>query len=194
MFEKYELYLFALNQKLLKFFENQKEYICCKSGCCYCCCDGNYPYTKIEAEYLKFGLQRLSPFLQNQIQQKILKIKKEKLDWNKDIADFIYECPLLIDNKCSVYSYRGIICRTFGLAYFDKNNKTKVPNCVFKGLNYAKVYDPKTKLISTELYKKEGYKNEPVAFNLSLKFLYDNEITDYIGIDFGEVKPMVDWL
>ena len=72
--------------------------------------------------------------------------------------------------------------------------KTKVPNCVFKGLNYAKVYDPQTKLISTELFKKEGYKNEPVAYNLSLKFLYNNEITDYIGINFGTVKPMIDWL
>ena len=132
--------------------------------------------------------------IQNDIQQKILKIKKDKLEWKKDEADFIYECPFLINNRCSIYSYRGIICRTFGLAYFDKNNKTKVPNCVFKGLNYAKVYDPKTKLISTGLFEKEGYKNEPIAFNLSLNFLYKNEVTEYIGIEFGKVKPMVDWL
>ncbi len=194
MFEKYELYLFALDQKLSKFFENQKEYICCKEGCAHCCCDGNYPYTSIEAEYLKFGLARLPLKIQNDIQQKILKIKKDKLEWKKDEADFIYECPFLINNRCSIYSYRGIICRTFGLAYFDKNNKTKVPNCVFKGLNYAKVYDPKTKLISTGLFEKEGYKNEPIAFNLSLNFLYKNEVTEYIGIEFGKVKPMVDWL
>ena len=95
MFQKYELYLFALNQKLLKFFENQKEYICCKEGCCHCCCDGNYPYTSIEAEYLKFGLARLSPNLQNQIKQKILQVKEEKLNWKKDITEFIYECPFL---------------------------------------------------------------------------------------------------
>ena len=194
MFEKYELYLFALNQKLSKFFENQREYICCKEGCAHCCCDGNYLYTSIEAEYLKFGLARLPLKVQSEIQQKILKIKQDKLEWKKDEADFIYECPFLINNRCCVYSYRGIICRTFGLAYFDKNNKTKVPNCVFKGLNYAKVYDPKTKLISTRLFEKEGYKNEPIAFNLSLNFLYKNEVTEYIGIEFGKVKPMVDWL
>ena len=45
--------------------------------------------------------------------------KKTKLEWKKDEADFIYECPFLINNRCCVYSYRGIICRTFGLAYFD---------------------------------------------------------------------------
>ncbi|UKI40208.1 MAG: hypothetical protein L6V95_08210 [Candidatus Melainabacteria bacterium] len=49
-----------------------------------------------------------------------------------------------------------------------------------------KFMTPKQNSSQPDCLKKEGYKNEPIAFNLSLNFLYKNEVTEYIGIEFGK--------
>ena len=50
------------------------------------------------------------------------------------------QCPFLIENSCSIYPYRPIICRVHGLAYLCKENLVKVPYCANNGLNYKDVY------------------------------------------------------
>lgn len=189
--KKYELYLIAINKQLDKFFAEQKPYICCKEGCSYCCEKGEYPYSEIEFAYLMIGVRSLLPETVKEIENNIVEIKK--LRENSTDKPFMYKCPFLIDKKCSLYNYRGIICRTHGLAFFNKEQKIRVPACVDRGLNYSKVYDFNAKTISKEKYLKLGIEQEPLAHNVGLFFMTNNSLTKELELDFGEIKPMFDW-
>lgn len=199
MIEKYEKYLELMGQKLLqKYFDQQKDYIHCKSGCSHCCESGQYPFSEVEFQYAMLGYNALDEKNKMIVQEKINKIKMDKnseLNLNDD--DFMYECPFLIDKMCSIYKYRGIICRTHGLLFFvtDKNgeSRNKIPNCVHLGLNYSNVYDEATKTISIEKWKQTTIAAEPVSYNIGLRFLWNNVLTEELELKFGEEKALIDW-
>ena len=136
------------------------------------------------------GFSKLPVDKQNLILEKIknLKMQKEKISEN-----FTYECPFLINNECSVYEFRGIICRSFGLMSINPKGKSKIPFCAFEGLNYSNVLDTETGIISTEKYKKLKNAPEPVAFNTGYEFLTSDKIAKNFNINFGEKKALIDW-
>ncbi len=196
--ESYFQFIRVIMERINAHFEAQKEYIHCKEGCSHCCQNGEYPCSELEFEFIKLGFMTLSPDIQQVIINKVINLKQEKEKCPKG-QKFIYECPFLIDNRCSIYRHRMIICRTFGLSYYDKDDETKkntlkVPFCMNEGLNYSEVYDKEKNTFSTELFKKTGYKAEPVAYNLGVQFLMEKFGKDIMDLDFGEVKALIEWL
>ena len=196
--EIYERFIRVISEHLQEHFEDQKEYLCCKEGCALCCQNGEYPCTLLELEYLTIGFSYLPTDIQNKIYSNIDKIKKDKANFKG--KEFLYICPFLIDNKCSVYSHRMIVCRTFGLIYFNKDyqisktNPMQVPFCYEKGLNYSKVYDKEKNNLSSEKCKELGCKNMPIGYNLNFNELRDKVGKDMLNLDFGEEKSLIDWL
>lgn len=190
--EKYELYLKFMDRQLAKFFEEQSPYIFCKEGCCSCCQKGEYPISAVEFSYMLVGARMLSSDIVSQIEQNMFRIKEEKDNYDgTDI--FRHACPFLINNSCSIYLYRPVICRTHGLAYFSAKGKLLVPACVNEGLNYSNVYDFETDSISVEKFEMLGVEQEPLAHNVGLSFMSDNDLTKKLELDFGEFKPMYKW-
>ena len=193
----YENFINAISKNINEHFEEQKEYIFCKEGCSLCCQKGEYPCSKIELEYLTIGFSYLPQEIQNIVLNNIEKIKHEKSEFEGE--NFSYQCPFLIDNKCSVYEHRMVVCRTFGLIYYNdsenvgSSNPMKIPFCNEKGLNYSKVIDEQTKTISSEKVKALNYKNEPMGYNLNFKQLKEKIGKEMLGIDFGEEKTLIDW-
>ena len=189
--KKYEAYLKYLNEKLGKFFQEQAPYIFCKEGCSHCCESGEYPLSEVEFAYLNLGARTLPLEVFQQIDKNIEKTKAEKLNFKGE--KFLHQCPFLINKRCSLYNFRPIICRSHGLAFFSKENKIMVPDCVDKGLNYSNVYDTEKRTISTEKFDATGNTQEPLAHNVRLGFLTNNDITNGLGLDFGEIKALIDW-
>ncbi len=182
----YIFYIGYLNRKLGSFFEQQTPYIKCKKGCSKCCQNGEYPFSKAEFDYLTVGFLQLPVDVQEKIMQKVKKIKEAKSK--------TYECPFLFNNTCSVYDYRGIICRSFGLMSINnEGGLSKIPFCAFEGLNYSNVIDPKTKIVSQEKFNKLGIAQEPLAYNVSYSFLTSENIEKNFHIEFGDKKPLIDW-
>lgn len=195
MLENFKKYLALIETKLLnKYFEAQKDYIFCKEGCAGCCQVGEYPTSELELMYLVAGYQGLDKETQDIIAQNITDIKAKRAD----SGEKMYQCPFLINNRCSVYNNRTLICRTHGLLFYEKdkngNFKNKMPACVNDGLNFSQVYDKESGVISPELWEKSGIKAEPVAYNISRNALMDNELTRDFGLEFGDSKAMIDWL
>ena len=190
--QKYRIYLEYLEKKLGEYFQEQAPYIFCKAGCSSCCEKGEYPFTELEFAYLMLGVQTVDKETFKQIEQNIIKIKNDKANFVKteNNKKFMHACPFLIDKKCSLYNYRGLICRSHGLAFFSKDKKILVPACVDEGLNYSNVYDFDKKMISSEKYKQTGIAQEPLAHNVGVYYLTKNEITEALKLDFGEIKPM----
>ena len=182
----YEKFLESINEDLRKIFEYKKEYIYCKKGCSYCCERGDYPISELEFKYLMLGYEKLEPDIKEEIKKNIKKLK----NGNKES----YVCPFLINNECSVYAYRGIICRSFGLIYTVAGEaKPKIPFCVYKGLNYSNVFDTETGMIPTEKYKALNIDKEPLAYNVSYNFLTSEDFEKMFKFKFGDKKPLIDW-
>ena len=192
MLENYIKYLNFLNDKLTTFFHKQKPYICCKQGCAKCCQNAEFPFSQIEVSYLMIGISKLDMEIKNIIADNVKRIKEEKKNFSGE-GTFLYDCPFLINDACTVYNYRGIVCRSFGLLSYDENGKIKVPFCCFKGYNYANVIDDSGEKISSEKYKATGIEEEPVAFNISYDFLTNPDFERGYNFSFGEKKPLIEW-
>lgn len=196
MLELYEKYLELIDNILLKkYFNQQKHYLHCKEGCSHCCKSGQYPFTELEFKYFMLGYNNLKEEYKDIIQERIKKIKQDQEKSTDEV--FMYECPFLINECCCLYKYRAIICRTYGLLYFitakDGSTKNLIPSCMNLGLNYSNVYDKEQKFISEELWEKSGIEEEPVAYNISHKALINNSATEELGLEFGELKALIDW-
>lgn len=194
MLENFKKYLEIIETRLLnKYFEAQKDYIHCKEGCAGCCQEGEYPTSDLELMYLTAGYQKLDKETQDIVNKNIDEIKAKLA--NSD--DKMYQCPFLINNRCIVYEYRTLICRTHGLLFYvtdkDGNTRNKIPACVNDGLNFSEVYDPESGTISSKKWEQSGIEAEPKAYNISRETLMNNEITRDLGLEFGESKAMIDW-
>ena len=191
MLKNYLGYLKFIDEKLNKFFEKQKPYIFCEKGCGMCCKNAQFPYSKIEMDYLMIGAWQLDLETKKQVAQKINKLLQEKSEYKGD--NFKYDCPFLIDNSCCVYEYRGVICRAFGLMTSYHDGKIKAPFCSDYGLNYSNVLNLKKNVISPAKYKKLKVKEEPLGFNISYKYLTNEEFEQTFGFKFGEKRALIDW-
>lgn len=175
MLKSYDKFVKDFQKRIDEYFAENSEYIYCHEGCSACCEIGEYPFSRIEAEYLMEGFTRLPETVKIKIKQKVrdLKIQKENFSGKR----FQYECPFLIEKKCSVYPYRGLTCRTHGLAYLKKDGTVNVPYCANDGLNYSSVY-------------KDGiFSAEPVKENLNI----DAILKDFDS-EPDEIRPLVNWL
>jgi len=185
--KQYENFISVLTKEIDKMFLAQEEYICCKNGCSLCCEDGMYPFSKIEFEYIIQGYKLLPDNLKQDIQKRIDSIL------SKYQTKKMYECPFLINKSCTVYNYRGLICRTFGLISENDNKKLTIPYCANEGLNYSEVYNKETHRISEEKVVEKKYKALPKAYNLSRENIMYSIAFD-LGFEWGETKPLIEWL
>ena len=156
-----------------------------------CCKNAQFPYSKIEMDYLMIGAWQVDLETKKAIAGNVKKIRQQKAEFKGE--NFRYDCPFLINDVCSVYEYRGIICRTFGLMTKGNDGRIKVPFCCFKGYNYSNVMEDGGNKISAEKFKALGVKEEPVAFNVSYEFLTDPDFEHGFKFEFGEKKPLIDW-
>ena len=190
--EDYYLYLEQLQTKVDKFFKQQEPYIFCKEGCAHCCEEGQFPCSELEFSFLELGFMGLDDEVKDKILEKTRALRTIKEKTPDEVLQC--ECPFLINKKCSAYQFRPIICRTFGIPFYDAKGKLKVPFCNEFGLNYSQVYDRERNVLSEELYKKTGFSQEPLAYNLSLSFLIGKVGKEGMKLDFGEQRMITDWM
>lgn len=191
-FANYENYLAFVQEKLNKFFKAQSPFIACKEGCAHCCKNAQFPYSQMEFNYLIYGSLSIDKEIQSQIEKNIEKVLKDKKEFQGE--KFRYDCPFLINNSCSVYQHRGLICRAFGLLEICHQDKLKIPFCHELGLNYANVVDNDKKIISEEKYKALNVEEQPLSYNVGYNFLTSEEIENSFNFKFGEKKSLIDWL
>lgn len=192
MVENYLKFLAYFQGLLNRYFTEQAPFIKCQKGCAKCCKNGNYPFSQIEVEYLKQEFKTLDEGLKQKVLDRIRNLIAEKN--NSKEAVFKHECPFLEDDTCVVYNNRGIICRTFGLIYFNESDKMQMPFCAFEGLNYSDVMDFEKNIITEEKLAESGLDVEPKAFNLDYKKVTDDKIAEAYLYSYGEKGPLLDIL
>ena len=173
MLKRYEKFLKEFDKKLSQLTENQKPYLKCKKGCADCCQNGDYPFSRLEMEYLMSGFLTLPENIKQQIRSNVSNIQ------NKNN----YVCPFLINNLCSLYNYRGIVCRTHGLAYLY-NDTIKLPECANNGKNYSDIFDKKTKEIIIK---------NPIKESLRTDDILKSPLAEKYQLEAGEIRKLIDW-
>jgi hypothetical protein len=184
MISRYQEFLKEFDITLEKLFQNQKEYIKCKKGCSKCCEVGDYPFSQLEFSYLTKGFLNLPTEKKKLVQENIKQITKNKKTFSGE--RFQYRCPFLIDKECCVYAYRGLVCRTFGLCYYDATIKAvKIPECVNFGLNYSEFFDKETQILNIQ--------NVPQV-NLRIDKIFESELAKKYNLDCGEIRSLDKWI
>lgn len=183
MLDAYEKFLEEFDKKLESYFKSQKNYIKCEKGCSKCCEIGEYPFSRLEAEYIMRAFIRLPKETKDKIRANIEGLKKDKMA--SKAQRFLYKCPFLIDNLCALYKYRGIVCRTHGLAYLDDlTNKIKLPECARIGLNYSGVFNQKDDSI---------YIVNPIKENFKIDYILRSDTAQRYKLECGAIRPLIDW-
>ncbi len=185
--ENYEKFLEVINSDLKKIFDYQKEYIFCKEGCSLCCTKGNYPVSDLEADYLMIAYDQLDQDKKQEIKNRVKNIK------NSDNFES-YVCPFLFDNKCSIYSHRPFVCRSFGILTEDAQGNPSFPFCSAEGLNYSKIYDKEKKHLSYDLLLKYNFSVPPKFFKLSNETMMNLPLAKKLNLDFGHTGKLIEFL
>jgi Fe-S-cluster containining protein len=101
-FEKYKLLLNEIDQRTAFLDDMHHKHLKCKNGCALCCID----FSVFPIEYY---------FILNELNKQNVKHKPDK-DLSTDI------CVFLLNNSCTIYNQRPIMCRTHGLPLLYANN------------------------------------------------------------------------
>lgn len=190
--KRYQIFLNMFGKELEKMFKNQAEFIKCKEGCSYCCERGEYPFSKLEFDYLMEGYKSLDEETKKQILFNIAEVNEKKAEHKE--GTFMYDCPFLISHRCSVYQNRGIICRTFGLLCEHNDGHLTMPFCQEYGLNYSQIYDSEKGQLIVE---KDGHslcETEPQAYRISRENVMNLSMAKNLDIEWGESKTLIDYL
>lgn len=194
MLKNYLEFIEYLMGSLNDYFAAQTPYIMCEKGCAKCCTNGDYPFSEIEVKLLKQGFLALDKNTQQIILNNIDEIKKAKKLHTDVTKAFTYKCPFLINNVCSVYECRGIICRTFGLIALKEGSKMQIPFCAYEGLNYSNILDPEKNMLMADKMKELGIDVLPKAYHIHYSFLTSERIEHAFTFKFGEKASLIDLL
>lgn len=90
------------------------EQICCRAGCSGCCL--HLSLFPVETANLVKAVRKLP--------DEIKTILSGRIDWPENDP-----CPLLLDDCCTVYDSRPVICRTHGLPLLAELDGVRTVNC-----------------------------------------------------------------
>ncbi|MEM9462704.1 MAG: YkgJ family cysteine cluster protein [Myxococcota bacterium] len=85
--------------------QRSPEAMQCRVGCARCC-HQRFGVFEVEAHRLRAALARLARHDPQ---------KRERVRRQADDPDAMHHCALLVDDRCTVYEQRPMICRTHGL-------------------------------------------------------------------------------
>jgi len=173
MLKRYEQFLKEFDKVLEQYNKSQESHLKCQKGCSFCCKNGDYPFSRLEMEYLMNGFMNLPSEIKQKIRENINNVK------GKDQ----YVCPFLINDLCILYERRGIVCRTHGLAYLYEGN-IKLPECANIGLNYSDIFNKKTKEIIID---------NPIKESLRIDSILTGKLAEKYELESGDIRKLIDW-
>ncbi len=108
MTEPYRQLIEYADSLTAKLSSRYAEHLVCRSGCSGCC-HHHLSVFSVEAATVRAGIEALPEPLRIQLNEQARKTLELEARGQSAI------CPMLIDDRCSVYESRPMICRTQGL-------------------------------------------------------------------------------
>jgi uncharacterized protein len=84
------------------------RHLACRAGCSGCC-HHHLSVFLVEADAVREAIEALPPEIRSTVVQQAREVAEREAD-DQPVA-----CPLLVEDRCSIYEARPLICRTQGL-------------------------------------------------------------------------------
>lgn len=136
----------------------------CESGCASCC--QSFRILPVEYYSIKGAIENKNP------------------EVNTDATD--KECRFLVDNKCSIYEHRPVICRTHGYPFSRLNEEVEAYEVSFCPLNF-KDYNFEN-FNYDNLFPEDEYNSK--LFVLNKKFIAELQEEDYDSLQLVELNNL----
>lgn len=97
-----------------------------------CCRTRFYHHTYLEYLYIQAGLNKLSRQRQGEIQSRATVVCRETAKADEKAMPVRLMCPLNSDGRCTLYTYRPMICRLHGISHELRKpgqNVVRGPGC-----------------------------------------------------------------
>jgi len=175
-------YYKSFDKRIKKSITN--EQFACTKGCSHCCKGLKLGFGVLEIDYIVDYLNKLDDKIKDTIAINLELLEKEHVDKKRNKSEFLleaminhentllYDCPFLINDTCSIYEARPIVCRTYLSKSFD--------SCYVEGI---------ADNVLAEIYA-EGYKN--LLFHKNNKLYSTNESISpnfsFFAIKYGNNK------
>ena len=113
-FKKYLDHRTNVDKRCYELWEEHKSHMQCKAGCSSCC--QSFKVLPVEFEYIKSAL------------------KSAHFKVNPEVKKG--ECKFLVDDKCSIYEHRPVICRSHGFPLVRLNEELEEYEVSYCHLNF----------------------------------------------------------
>lgn len=167
-FEKYRQLGVKIDAICTQLHEVHSEHTQCKKGCSSCCM--NFCLLPVEFHFI---LEHL---------------KDELVELNRSAEND--QCVFLVNNACSIYQYRPIICRSHGLPILFMDDEGENWNLSFCPLNFDDLPDEYFSLENS--YDQDTLNSELFLINKAFIEAYQDK--NYGEMQMLEMSSLVDYL
>ncbi len=145
VFEKYRFIVGLVEQEFDRNLRIYQDQILCGKGCSSCCSQ-MFRITLIDAALVSRSVKRLDTSARNKMQERATIYLREKKDLIRQRAEesgallvdngeeisslgLRLPCPALVNDACSIYESRPLICRKYGIPLYDPTTPERLYAC-----------------------------------------------------------------
>ncbi len=178
MLSAYHQFIEQVDELAARLAARYSKHLVCRAGCSGCC-RHHLSVFPVEARAARAAIEALPDDLRLRVEQQAREVIE------REAAGEPVACPLLVDDRCSIYQSRPLICRTQGLPLLIEAEDGE-PEVDFCPLNFAEA-DAVDDLDEDHLVPLETL-NLKLA-RLNLQHCRENGLGDEAG---GERRKMAD--
>ncbi len=163
-FEKYRILSEEIDEQCSSLWQLYKGEMQCKPGCASCC--QAFRVLPIEYHAIKNA------------------IGSEKIEINKEAGEG--QCRFLVNDACSIYEHRPVICRTHGFPLYRLNDEVEAYEISFCPLNFEDY--PFEKFTTENLFPEDKYNSK--LYMLNKEFIQDCSEQKYDPLELIELNEL----
>ena len=108
MSSSYRKFISQVDQLVAKLQARYSKHLVCRAGCSGCC-RHHLSVFAVEADETRAAVEALPAPIRDRVEEQAREVIKREAQGGP------VSCPMLVDDRCSIYQSRPLICRTQGL-------------------------------------------------------------------------------
>jgi Fe-S-cluster containining protein len=145
--ERYRQIVAAVESEFARNRELHGDRIRCRPGCTDCCYHV-FSISEMEADQIAQELPRLGQTVRERIESRAREYLELRLVRGERLP-----CPALHDGVCTIYEFRPILCRKFGMPLYNPDKPDRIFACELNFRDGEEIDDPQLVQIQTDIHQ-----------------------------------------
>jgi Fe-S-cluster containining protein len=108
--------------------------------------------TELDAESIEEGIRKLKPEIRDALRDRAGKYLEAEKTLPQSGRRRL-PCPALVDNICTIYDFRPVLCHKFGMPLFNPDRPERILACELNFRDGEEIHDPDLIQIQTGIHK-----------------------------------------